>query len=199
MGVSPRVRGTRYPRGCLLLPLRIIPALTGNMPFTATSHPTTTAHPRRCGERSLLLDTSKTNDGTSLRVRGNIDNTRGDQANPRLIPARGGRGSNRLSHEPVLRLIPARAGNRATDRTAGASAMVHPCACGEQAMLIGKPDLDNGSSPRVRGTAPKGGASHLQARLIPARAGTDRGPALSIGRERFIPARAGNSASRPGS
>ena len=80
-----------------------------------------------------------------------------------------------LFSNPINRFIPARAGN--THSSAGATPMptVHPRACGEHTLTGSALVSKAGSSPRVRGT-------HLDR----VRAGVEG---------RFIPARAGNTAS----
>jgi len=80
-------------------------------------------------------------------------------------------------HYANSRFIPARAGNRSprTDRHTGTP--VHPRTCGEQVPITRPASQTVGSSPHVRGT------------------GSPAGYALAL--ERFIPARAGNSALVP--
>ena len=81
----------------------------------------------------------------------------------------------RLRSLGCLRFIPARAGNSPSPRPLRARTPVHPRACGEQPSTHGSVCHAFGSSPRVRGT------------------GGEPGPLDRV--ERFIPARAGNSAS----
>ncbi len=83
----------------------------------------------------------------------------------------------RCDHRYSQRFIPARAGNSTFAGCSSMRAPVHPRACGEQSVAFAFAALMVGSSPRVRGT----GHRH-----------SDR-PAVA----RFIPARAGNSPSRP--
>jgi len=74
------------------------------------------------------------------------------------------------------RFIPARAGNRSTRPKRPENSAVHPRACGEQRAANAFIMSRNGSSPRVRGT--------------------ELGSMRGLFDERFIPARAGNSATR---
>ena len=74
------------------------------------------------------------------------------------------------------RFIPAGAGNRTNTSDKTRCVPVHPRGCGEQNARAAVAKRDRGSSPRVRGTG---------ARSLPRRA-----------RPRFIPAGAGNSATR---
>ena len=71
----------------------------------------------------------------------------------------------------LRRFIPACAGNRRRRWTRPRSAAVHPRVRGEQTLLVnGQRQLD-GSSPRARGTEPRGAHLDAQARFIPACAG----------------------------
>ena len=65
------------------------------------------------------------------------------------------RGTERTMKEDgaVLRFIPARAGNRICSGPKVATATVHPRACGEQTIEELGQRINDGSSPRVRGTA----------------------------------------------
>ena len=51
------------------------------------------------------------------------------------------------------------------------STAVHPRVCGEQKLAEDALALDNGSSPRVRGTADHDGGGYVRKRFIPACAG----------------------------
>ena len=79
---------------------------------------------------------------------------------------------------PDSRFIPARAGNSKRSGTASSAQAVHPRACGELPSSLEPVNPWGGSSPRVRGT-------HGQREY-------------ARDASRFIPARAGNSASRGG-
>ena len=72
-----------------------------------------------------------------------------------------------------MRFIPARAGNRAMLKKRKIPHKVHPRACGEQQSVATMISVLSGSSPRVRGT--------------------DYVVTHVVKKERFIPARAGNS------
>ena len=78
----------------------------------------------------------------------------------------------------VCGLIPARAG-KTHERYAGAhSSGAHPRACGENKIKGLKPDIQVGSSPRVRGKRHRGCVGWSIIRLIPARAGKTRSTRL---------------------
>ena len=108
-------------------------------------------HPRVCGEQSSQRNLSGARTGSSPRVRGTAPPCRPSAARNRFIPACAGNSQGR---------------HYATSR-----ASVHPRVCGEQERCAKRAGLDNGSSPRVRGTAHAGGPGHTQGRFIPACAG----------------------------
>ena len=112
------------------------------------------------------------------------------------------------------RFIPACAGNAVAGSASAARAAVHPRVCGERWVVVGVLMVGSGSSPRVRGTLPYGGAEAPRDRFIPACAGNAGGPPPSRRRcsvhprvcgerkrprppprtqQRFIPACAGNA------
>ena len=171
-------------------------------------------HPRVCGEQALIEPFFGSSAGSSPRVRGTEKYTRETVMPYRFIPACAGNSSRRRSvprrrsvHPRVcgeqcsstvllvniigssprvrgtgitknaknrrLRFIPACAGNRMRPVPLTLSSTVHPRVCGEQAAAGAAGLAAAGSSPRVRGT---GG----QCRAGP-------------GKNRFIPACAGNS------
>src|SRR3546814_15571668 len=69
------------------------------------------------------------------------------------------------------RFIPACAGNSHTGREMRARSAVHPRVCGEQPMPATVIPRDDGSSPRVRGTALRDASELLYVRFIPPCAG----------------------------
>ena len=69
------------------------------------------------------------------------------------------------------RFIPACAGNRISPLRVRAGQTVHPRVCGEQTADQSPPDWDDGSSPRVRGTADPTNSPTPVRRFIPACAG----------------------------
>ena len=219
-GSSPRVRGTvpRHRHGRDRR--RFIPARAGNSAAASTATADHLVHPRACGEQGCFSCSARRSRGSSPRVRGTAHVAHRLRVPPRFIPARAGNSwcrSRSLRAVPVHpracgeqasiaswksgafgssprvrgtvrprvpdrrrgRFIPARAGNRCAPFTGARSATVHPRACGEQASIACWNSGTFGSSPRVRGTAfPEEG-------LEPP--------------PRFIPARAGNSSTRPSS
>ena len=83
------------------------------------------------------------------------------------------RGTGSSTRSPTLsaRFIPALAGNRGILFFPRLGLMVHPRACGEQPFLQFQLYRYSGSSPRLRGTAPRLPGDKCQERFIPALAG----------------------------
>ena len=150
-GSSPRVRGTRTGAVCPPPPRRFIPARAGNTSSRPPCAARTAVHPRACGEHQSPGASMSTDDGSSPRVRGT----------PGL----------RAAHAAAQRFIPARAGNTVPSVPLIGQTPVHPRACGEHAMRVGKAEVLRGSSPRVRGTRVARTRGRASLRFIPARAG----------------------------
>ena len=154
-GSSPPVRGAQHTSDEELLKFGLIPARAGSTSGTRRWYLPPGAHPRPCGEHSLLQMRSLLHLGSSPPVRG---------AQHVHIP------------EPAPRgLIPARAGSTSGTRRWYLPPGAHPRPCGEHSLLQMRSLLHLGSSPPVRGAqhvhipepAPRG--------LIPARAGSTVG------------------------
>ena len=151
-GSSPRVRGTGRHAPDSGLPQRFIPACAGNGVATCYEILLPPVHPRVCGERgrSALFQSSWL--GSSPRVRGTVN--------------------LHASVVPVVRFIPACAGNGVATCYEILLPPVHPRVCGERGRSALFQSSWLGSSPRVRGTV------NLHASVVPV--------------VRFIPACAGN-------
>ena len=214
-GSSPRTRGTGPGSEIHRLRVRFIPAHAGNSSSWPGSGRGFPVHPRARGEQARESLVQVYEDGSSPRTRGTGDRLSVGDFEERFIPAHAGnsggfedmnsdvpvhpraRGEQVLSNTSIttmcgssprtrgtdsdfspihvmLRFIPAHAGNRAPCPFRSSPTAVHPRARGEQSVMWGLLMLCCGSSPRTRGTA-----------------GADR---LAVGRSRFIPAHAGNSA-----
>ena len=150
-------------------------------------------HPRACGERISNRVPASSSNGSSPRMRGTA---------PIPIP-----------RPPLLRFIPAHAGNGLPEFCSQVVHSVHPRACGERSCRGPEFSPCGGSSPRMRGTASTRSQNKTRNRFIPAHAGNgaqaakaqgglpvhpracgERGrrPRRSHRRRRFIPAHAGN-------
>ena len=213
-GSSPRVRGTRCRSAAREADRRIIPACAGNSPSDSSHMSHAADHPRVCGELGGKGRMTLSSLGSSPRVRGTLYRTMLRTPAARIIPACAGNSLASSHHRPKApdhprvcgelgpavthwpigsgssprvrgtplgrpverwcnRIIPACAGNSSTVGVSIVAATDHPRVCGEL-LSTGFAEMDNaGSSPRVRGTL----------RHVPCLAGRDR----------IIPACAGNS------
>ena len=173
-GSSPRTRGTgSVLRSSCGMP-RFIPAHAGNRQDShgkSSRHP---VHPRARGEQRLAVGELPIDAGSSPRTRGTggdeVGGGHGVTVHPR---ARGEQGystdagqrdtgssprtrgtDQRLGHRLGRpRFIPAHAGNRSQSRSSLSTGSVHPRARGEQIAWRSNQSLEDGSSPRTRGTA----------------------------------------------
>ena len=150
-GPSPRGRGT------LLLALRprpgsrSIPARAGNTPTRSSRRSSTPVHPRAGGEHFLPDFRHGWCSGPSPRGRGTL--------------------VERHAIFGRLRSIPARAGNTSAARRPPSRPPVHPRAGGEHELEPALGALDDGPSPRGRGTPHQVQHRGAAERSIPARAG----------------------------
>ncbi len=150
-GSSPRVRGTGIVVTLAVRSHRFIPARAGNRRDQTASQWGKTVHPRACGEQAIRPGPADTFFGSSPRVRGTVQAVVGAGCDERFIPAR--------------------AGNSCDGRNWPGRSPVHPRACGEQVSFLQVERYNDGSSPRVRGTAGIDTSGLLGLRFIPARAG----------------------------
>ena len=215
-GSSPLARGTPTASKCRGRVLRFIPARAGNTGSMATSTATASVHPRSRGEHLLGHYVVRQRGGSSPLARGTRMHRLQTARACRFIPARAGNtsmacawsivpavhprsrgehrsraraagcrnGSSPLARgtlEPRAhqgsrdRFIPARAGN--TDSAASPSALkaVHPRSRGEHFIKSQEIQKIHGSSPLARGTLVLRRAGSSRNRFIPARAGNTRG------------------------
>ena len=153
-------------------------------------------HPRACGEHGRGGRPVRPSCGSSPRMRGT-------------------RIAERY-RRPLLRFIPAHAGNTSSPEGRSSPDPVHPRACGEHCAASAILSAKAGSSPRMRGTLLLALRPVVKPRFIPAHAGNTRSkPPLSHNagssprmrgtrggwrracrQTRFIPAPAGNTSSR---
>ena len=191
-GSSPRVRGTHIDAVRGTIAMRFIPACAGN---TASHHRrplTRPVHPRVCGEHIASRGGVRRRDGSSPRVRGTrravgaMNSTL--TVHPRVCgehraePRRRDRGTGssprvrgthvrRVLQAPRVRFIPACAGNTLMSDAGKVRYTVHPRVCGEHGPRRRGSGMCRGSSPRVRGTPFRQGATSSNGRFIPACAG----------------------------
>ena len=111
-------------------------------------------HPRGCGEHHFLLRDLKFAEGSSPRMRG---------APHKQAPIAVGKG-----------IIPADAGSTRWPRVRRPRPRDHPRGCGEHCFPLIHYILDAGSSPRMRGAHLTDRLTTLEARIIPADAGSTR-------------------------
>ncbi len=150
-GSSPRARGTASPQIRDFMHRRFIPASAGNRKSSFSKVPSTTVHPRERGEQEVVVLKSAIHDGSSPRARGT--------------------GMQHAREAAGLRFIPASAGNRRRCRSRPRPASVHPRERGEQMGYGAKVVVNDGSSPRARGTGVRIEDLAKRFRFIPASAG----------------------------
>ena len=131
-GSSPRVRGTLPPINIHHRPPGLIPAGAGNIDLLFHWHAGFWAHPRGCGEHSIISGRVFDPGGSSPRVRGTCVQD--------------------AATRDYLGLIPAGAGNIIGLRQIAIRRGAHPRGCGEHGGRLWPCFRAVGSSPRVRGT-----------------------------------------------
>ena len=150
-GSSPRMRGKpRRPREDRQR-RRIIPAHAGQTTHPTHPHHHRTDHPRACGANFERAKMKTRKSGSSPRMRGK-----------RL---------RRLKNCMRLRIIPAHAGQTASHRGKRLDATDHPRACGANTIEFFAHEIEDGSSPRMRGKRRSISRPCLSVRIIPAHAG----------------------------
>ena len=150
-GLSPRVRGNRRDTLRPSRSSRSIPARAGEPISAAAGIVVPTVYPRACGGTLPARDDKNIELGLSPRVRGNL------------------RRNHRI--RPVVRSIPARAGEPARWLSPPRPLGVYPRACGGTVIRRTEPVELMGLSPRVRGNRLRKGPRGPHLRSIPARAG----------------------------
>ncbi len=150
-GSSPRVRGTGRMKEFQPGAERIIPACAGNGSVTGWPRVPRSDHPRVCGERARANGPRVRGAGSSPRVRGTAGGESVVVGPPRIIPACAGNGC-----QPYVPPVPL---------------PDHPRVCGERLEAQDQIKKQDGSSPRVRGTAREDQRHLVILRIIPACAG----------------------------
>ena len=145
------MRGTRSRRSGARAARRIIPAHAGNSTHAHGRQSVSADHPRACGELKIRGDKKLMAFGSSPRMRGTLLECH--------------------RHAPVVRIIPAHAGNSMSARISSSLRPDHPRACGELSLGVYQVAACVGSSPRMRGTPILRRALGNLRRIIPAHAG----------------------------
>ena len=158
-GLSPRVRGSQELVSGDTAPNGIIPACAGKPSTPPQIRCRNTDYPRVCGEARRAQRQHRNFQGLSPRVRGSRQQRRG----------RRGRG----------RIIPACAGKPTSARTGATRTWDYPRVCGEAEWAPTQQELDDGLSPRVRGSPARAVSYSPYSRIIPACAGKP-GPSAGI-------------------
>ena len=130
-GSSPRVRGAGLGLGFVAICFGIIPARAGSSALPFGDYMLEGDHPRACGEQTPRVELVDGWMGSSPRVRG--------------------AGCESRSDDYQCGIIPARAGSRCLQPCFFSLSRDHPRACGEQTPAPIWRFFNVGSSPRVRG------------------------------------------------
>ena len=211
-GSSPLARGTRGLPDPDLVPGRFIPARAGNTYQRVNGANPAPVHPRSRGEHRAYGGGTASPIGSSPLARGTLVPVRPSDPRDRFIPARAGntlsakawrgpwtvhprsrgehqtgggaaplpggssplaRGTLRSTSDPrcPLRFIPARAGNTPRLPSSQSYSPVHPRSRGEHPGHADSLRRENGSSPLARGTPCIHASTSASFRFIPARAG----------------------------
>ena len=191
-GSSPHARGTRILAAVELSPERLIPACAGNTRRSSTDGRSAPAHPRMRGEHFNGNEEAAWYVGSSPHARGTLALYAASVAGQRLIPAcagnthsvsppamrntahprmRGEHGRERGRCLARRRLIPACAGNTPGCRGRHGTAPAHPRMRGEHFPERADRCSCDGSSPHARGTQELCVYEKGKQRLIPACAG----------------------------
>ena len=151
VGSSPRMRGKPVCVQAFAVRTRIIPAHAGQTMPKMLSIDLCTDHPRACGANAQRDERAATVAGSSPRMRGKRWSRR-----PRC-------------HSP--RIIPAHAGQTPVRPPAAIRPSDHPRACGANSAVDRADQMNNGSSPRMRGKQRHQTGNTGTVRIIPAHAG----------------------------
>ena len=145
------MRGTRTPDLFCCNVIGIIPAYAGNTWHSGQRPIRRRDHPRVCGEHRMRGCWTRPISGSSPRMRGTLRTCGSSTATPRIIPAY--------------------AGNTQVHMAGRVPLWDHPRVCGEHNMSRAGLAVNQGSSPRMRGTLVRGLLGGRQTGIIPAYAG----------------------------
>ena len=155
VGLSPRVRGSRYGRPCEYLRWRSIPTCAGQPFAPPPCRCALSVYPHVCGAATPVRVNRLSCMGLSPRVRG----------------SRSGVGVRDISG----RSIPTCAGQPNDDAAIQSPYQVYPHVCGAAAQTAGVQTRRQGLSPRVRGSRADGRRADKTAGSIPTCAGQPKG------------------------
>ena len=159
-GSSPRMRGTRVVKVWILRAAGIIPAYAGNTSPVLRRCFWPRDHPRVCGEHLPITLPKHVRQGSSPRMRGT----------PIILPLT----------VFIHGIIPAYAGNTQNKSIVFVQRRDHPRVCGEHVIGHDLPSLEQGSSPRMRGTLISAVNPRFNHGIIPAYAGNTNGGCLRL-------------------
>ena len=181
-GSSPLARGARLNKRSYCVVVRIIPARAGSTRSTTTSTLRGRDHPRSRGEHRKRARIGPVQIGSSPLARGAHPN--GTLADPvvGIIPARAGARPGRRADRAPDRIIPARAGSTFRSSTRRKNRWDHPRSRGEHEIDEANWVPEWGSSPLARGAHSVAHPSDTLAGIIPARRGSTLYCALYVGR-----------------
>ena len=157
-GSPPRVRGKAARAALLCLDTRITPACAGKSMWERAAGLDYEDHPRVCGEKLILLETTAAQKGSPPRVRGKVQPNTNNIQGSRITPAYAGK-STRLSLFAIF------SGD-------------HPRVCGEKNADLLRSRILRGSPPRVRGKVVVQQGNPSTSGITPACAGKSCCPAL---------------------
>ena len=147
------MRGTRFNQKTPFILEGIIPAYAGNTVGMRSKNAYTLDHPRVCGEHSNCPTWSLKHFGDHPRVCGEHHMTSiMVHLNWGSSPRMRGTPTNNNTSSIVAGIIPAYAGNTCEERRRCGQDRDHPRVCGEHDVCNSGLAVNQGSSPRMRGT-----------------------------------------------
>ena len=150
-GSSPRMRGSPHPYPCPVLQSGIIPAHAGLTSSSRIRARLSWDHPRACGAHSVPLASGSRTEGSSPRMRGSLTKKIYFNDEFGIIPAHAGLTYHMFSGKNLQR--------------------DHPRACGAHRVRVQPVAVNEGSSPRMRGSLHRNQQQPYLVGIIPAHAG----------------------------
>ena len=152
VGSSPRVWGQVSASSSFNKYKGIIPTRVGTSGIVDMSHITHQDHPHACGDKTDDKTSTRTDNGSSPRVWGQVSERRQGKNSPRIIPTR--------------------VGTRNFKKFKICHSWDHPHACGDKRFTIFSVNSETGSSPRVWGQVLFFFVLLFTCGIIPTRVGT---------------------------